>query len=75
MNEKHEQEVNEIREEADALAKHAKDRGNISAEGFAMKAKRIAEQARSGFERENYKLVGFVPAEKFREHVTRLAAL
>jgi len=30
---------------------------------------------RSGFERANYKLVGFVPAEKFTEHVTSLAAL
>jgi thioredoxin:protein disulfide reductase len=29
----------------------------------------------SGTERENYKLVGFVPADKFREHVTSLAAL
>ena len=28
-----------------------------------------------GMERENYKLVGFVPAEKFREHVQSLAAL
>jgi thiol:disulfide interchange protein DsbD len=35
----------------------------------------IAFFDRSGFERENYKLVGFVPAEKFREHVTTLAAL
>ena len=29
----------------------------------------IAFFDRSGFERENYKLVGFVPADKFREHV------
>ena len=28
-----------------------------------------------GTERENYKLVGFVPADKFRDHVQRLAAL
>ena len=35
----------------------------------------IAFFDRSGFERSNYKLVGFVPAEKFREHVTNLAAL
>ena len=35
----------------------------------------IAFFDRSGFERDNYKLVGFVPAEKFREHVTNLAAL
>lgn len=28
-----------------------------------------------GTERENYKLVGFVPAEEFRDHVTRLALL
>ena len=35
----------------------------------------IAFFDRSGFERENHKLVGFVPADKFREHVTRLAAL
>jgi thiol:disulfide interchange protein DsbD len=28
-----------------------------------------------GTERQNYKLVGFVPAEKFREHVQSLAAL
>jgi thiol:disulfide interchange protein DsbD len=35
----------------------------------------IAFFDRSGFERANYKLVGFVPAEKFREHVTNLAAL
>jgi thiol:disulfide interchange protein DsbD len=35
----------------------------------------IAFFDRSGFERANYKLVGFVPAEKFTEHVTNLAAL
>ncbi|HET7609117.1 MAG TPA: protein-disulfide reductase DsbD [Gammaproteobacteria bacterium] len=35
----------------------------------------IAFFDRSGFERTNYKLVGFVPADKFREHVTNLAAL
>jgi thiol:disulfide interchange protein DsbD len=35
----------------------------------------IAFFDRSGFERENYKLVGFVPADKFREHVTNLAML
>jgi thiol:disulfide interchange protein DsbD len=35
----------------------------------------IAFFDRSGFERSNYKLVGFVPADKFREHVTSLAAL
>ena len=35
----------------------------------------IAFFDRSGFERANYKLVGFVPADKFREHVTSLAAL
>ena len=35
----------------------------------------IAFFDRSGFERSNFKLVGFVPAEKFREHVTRLAQL
>jgi thiol:disulfide interchange protein DsbD len=35
----------------------------------------IAFFDRSGFERENYKLVGFVPADKFSEHVTSLAAL
>jgi thiol:disulfide interchange protein DsbD len=35
----------------------------------------IAFFDRSGFERENYKLVGFVPADKFSEHVTGLAAL
>jgi thiol:disulfide interchange protein DsbD len=35
----------------------------------------IAFFDRSGFERENYKLVGYVPADKFREHATRLAAL
>lgn len=29
----------------------------------------------SGTERENFKLVGFVPAENFRDHVARLAAL
>jgi thiol:disulfide interchange protein DsbD len=29
----------------------------------------------SGFERDNYKLVGFVPADKFQSHVARLAAL
>jgi thiol:disulfide interchange protein DsbD len=28
-----------------------------------------------GIERENYKLVGFVPPEKFRDHVRKLAAL
>jgi thiol:disulfide interchange protein DsbD len=35
----------------------------------------IAFFDRSGFERSNYKLVGFVPAEKFSEHVRGLAAL
>jgi thiol:disulfide interchange protein DsbD len=35
----------------------------------------IAFFDRAGFERTNFKLVGFVPAEKFREHVQRLAAL
>jgi thiol:disulfide interchange protein DsbD len=35
----------------------------------------IAFFDRSGFERTNYKLVGFVPAEKFSEHVRDLAAL
>ena len=35
----------------------------------------IAFFDRNGFERPNYKLVGFVPADKFREHVTNLAAL
>jgi thiol:disulfide interchange protein DsbD len=35
----------------------------------------IAFFDRSGFERTNYKLVGFVPAEKFTAHVTSLAAL
>jgi thiol:disulfide interchange protein DsbD len=35
----------------------------------------IAFFDRSGFERANYKLVGFVPADKFEEHVTHLAAL
>jgi thiol:disulfide interchange protein DsbD len=35
----------------------------------------IAFFDRSGFERANFKLVGFVPAEKFRDHVTKLAAL
>jgi thiol:disulfide interchange protein DsbD len=35
----------------------------------------IAFFDRSGFERSNYKLVGFVPADQFREHVTSLAAL
>jgi thiol:disulfide interchange protein DsbD len=35
----------------------------------------IAFFDRSGFERANYTLVGFVPADKFREHVTGLAAL
>jgi thiol:disulfide interchange protein DsbD len=35
----------------------------------------IAFFDRSGFERENYKLVGFVPADKFSQHVTSLAAL
>jgi thiol:disulfide interchange protein DsbD len=35
----------------------------------------IAFFDRSGFERTNFKLVGFVPAEKFSEHVTRLAQL
>ncbi len=29
----------------------------------------------TGAERENYKLVGFVPADEFRDHVLRLAAL
>jgi thiol:disulfide interchange protein DsbD len=35
----------------------------------------IAFFDRSGFERTNFKLVGFVPAEKFSEHVQSLAAL
>jgi thioredoxin:protein disulfide reductase len=35
----------------------------------------IAFFDRSGFERANYKLVGFVPADKFSEHVRTLAAL
>jgi thioredoxin:protein disulfide reductase len=35
----------------------------------------IAFFDRSGFERDNYKLVGFVPADKFQSHVARLAAL
>jgi thiol:disulfide interchange protein DsbD len=35
----------------------------------------IAFFDRSGFERSNFKLVGYVPADKFGEHVTRLAAL
>jgi thioredoxin:protein disulfide reductase len=35
----------------------------------------IAFFDRSGFERTNFKLVGFVPAEKFRAHVQSLAAL
>lgn len=35
----------------------------------------IAFFDRSGFERTNYKLVGFVPAEKFSEHARSLAAL
>ncbi len=35
----------------------------------------IAFFDRSGFERDNYKLVGFVPADKFRTHVEGLAAL
>jgi thiol:disulfide interchange protein DsbD len=35
----------------------------------------IAFFDRSGFERTNYKLVGFVPAEKFSAHVASLAAL
>jgi thiol:disulfide interchange protein DsbD len=35
----------------------------------------IAFFDRSGFERSNFKLVGFVPAEQFREHVTKLAQL
>jgi thiol:disulfide interchange protein DsbD len=35
----------------------------------------IAFFDRSGFERANFKLVGFVPADKFSEHVTKLAAL
>jgi thiol:disulfide interchange protein DsbD len=35
----------------------------------------IAFFDRSGFERTNFKLVGFVQAEKFREHVQSLAAL
>jgi thiol:disulfide interchange protein DsbD len=35
----------------------------------------IAFFDRSGFERSNFKLVGFVPAEKFTDHVQRLAAL
>jgi thiol:disulfide interchange protein DsbD len=35
----------------------------------------IAFFDRSGFERANFKLVGFVPAEKFSEHARSLAAL
>ncbi len=35
----------------------------------------IAFFDRSGFERSNFKLVGFVPAEKFSEHVRTLASL
>src|SRR5688572_18176795 len=35
----------------------------------------IAFFDRSGFERSNFKLVGFVPPEKFTEHVQQLAAL
>jgi thiol:disulfide interchange protein DsbD len=35
----------------------------------------IAFYDRAGTERENFKLVGFVPAEKFSEHVRSLAAL
>jgi thiol:disulfide interchange protein DsbD len=35
----------------------------------------IAFFDRSGFERTNFKLVGFVPAEKFGEHARNLAAL
>jgi thiol:disulfide interchange protein DsbD len=35
----------------------------------------IAFFDRSGFERTNYKLVGYVPADKFAEHVRNLAAL
>jgi thioredoxin:protein disulfide reductase len=35
----------------------------------------IAFFDRSGFERTNFKLVGFVPAPKFRDHVQSLAAL
>lgn len=35
----------------------------------------IAFFDRSGFERSNFKLVGYVPAEKFSEHVRGLAAL
>jgi thiol:disulfide interchange protein DsbD len=35
----------------------------------------IAFFDRSGFERSNYKLVGFVPADKFSEHVASLATL
>jgi thiol:disulfide interchange protein DsbD len=35
----------------------------------------IAFFDRSGFERTNYKLVGFVPADKFSTHVASLAAL
>jgi thiol:disulfide interchange protein DsbD len=35
----------------------------------------IAFFDRSGFERTNYKLVGFVPADKFSTHVANLAAL
>jgi thiol:disulfide interchange protein DsbD len=35
----------------------------------------IAFFDRSGFERSNYKLVGFVPADRFGVHVTSLAAL
>jgi thiol:disulfide interchange protein DsbD len=35
----------------------------------------IAFFDRSGFERPNFKLVGFVPPEKFTDHVQRLAAL
>ena len=33
----------------------------------------IAFFDRSGFERDNYKLVGFVPADKFGEHVTQVS--
>jgi thiol:disulfide interchange protein DsbD len=35
----------------------------------------IAFFDRSGFERTNFKLVGFVPADKFSDHVAKLAAL
>jgi thiol:disulfide interchange protein DsbD len=35
----------------------------------------IAFFDRAGTERENFKLVGFVPADEFRPHVEQLAAL